>query len=127
MANTLYPKGAGHMLAGDVDYDADAIQLLFYSGAYNAAHEFHADLTGASIIATSGTLAGRSTALGVFDANDIIVTSVTGSAFAHVILMKWTGSSATSLLLAHYDVATFTPTGGDVTVLFHASGLFSIA
>lgn len=127
MANTLYPKGAGHMLAGDIDFDAHDIKVLFYSAAYNSAHEFVADLTGASIIARSGNLAGKTTALGVFDANNITVTAVSGSAFAHVILYKDTGSDATAILIAHYDVTTFTPNGGDVNVVFHASGLFSIA
>lgn len=127
MASGLYPKGAGHILAGDIDFDADNLKVLFYSGAYNAAHEFHSDLTGGSIIATSGNLAGKTTALGVFDANNATVTAVSGSAFTHVILYKDTGVSGTSLLIAIFDVSSFTPNGGDVNVVFNASGLLSIA
>lgn len=125
--SSLYPKGAGHMLAGDVDFDAATLKILFYSGSYNSAHEFVSDLTGASIIARSGALTGVTTALGVLDANNLTITSVSGAAFTHVILYKDTGSDATSLLVTNFDVALFTPNGSDVNVVFNASGLFAIA
>jgi hypothetical protein len=132
LASQLYPIGAAHILGnvtttGKIDFVADDIQVLFYSGTFNAAHEFVASLTGASIIARSGNLSGKTTALGVFDANNITLTAVTGAAFTHVILYKTTGSDATSALIAIFDVTTFTPNGGDVNVVFNASGLFSIA
>ena len=127
MASQLYPKGAGHILAGDIDFDANDIRVLFYSGSYSSSHEFVADLTGASIIARSGALGGKTTTNGVFDANDVTVTAVSGSAFTHVILFKHTGSDATANLIAIFDITSFTPTGADVSVVFSASGLFSIA
>jgi hypothetical protein len=129
VANQLYPKGAAHMLgaATQVDFVSDNIVVIFYSSGFNSAHEFISDLTGGSIIARSGNLAGKVVANGVFDANDITVTSVSGSAFAHVILAKDSGTDSSSPLVAHYDVTTFTPSGGDITVVFNASGLFSIA
>lgn len=128
MASQLYPLGAGHILAGDIDFDADTIKILFYSGSFNSAHEFVGDLTGASIIARSSALAGKTTTLGVFDANNITLTSVSGSAFTHVILYKDDGvADSSSALIANFDVTSFTPNGGDVNVVFNASGLFSIA
>lgn len=129
MSSQLYPKGAGHILGATtgVDMTANDIKLLFYSGSYSSAHEFVSDLTGASIIARSGNLAGKTTTNGVFDANDLTVTSVSGSAFTHVILYKDSGVDSSSPLVAFYDVASFTPNGGDVNVVFNVSGLFSIA
>lgn len=129
MANQLYPKGAAHILGAStkVDLVADTIKVLFYSGSYSGSHEFVSDLTGASIIARSGALSGKTVTSGVFDANDITVSSVTGSAFTHVILYKDTGADGTSPLIAFYDVSSFTPSGGNVNVVFNASGLFSIA
>ncbi len=125
----LYPKGAAHILglATKADLVADTIKVLFYSGAYNGAHEFVSDLTGASIIARSGALAGKTVTSGVFDANDITLTAVSGAAFGEVILYKDTGADASSPVLAIFDISTFTPNGSDVTVVFNASGLFSIA
>ncbi len=129
MASQLFPKGAGHILGAStaVNLVSDNLQVLFYSGSITTTWEFHSDLTGGSIVATSGNLAGKTTTNGVFDANDITITAVSGSAFTHVILMKWTGTSGTSPLIAVFDVASFTPNGGDVNVVFNASGLFSIA
>lgn len=129
MASQLYPKGAGHILgaATKVDLVADNIKVLFYAGSFSSAHEFVSDLTGASIIARSGNLAGKTVTSGVFDANDITLTSVSGSAFTHVILYDDTGTDSTSRLIAIFDVSSFTPSGGDVSVVFNASGLFSIA
>lgn len=125
----LYPKGAGHILGAStkVDLVADTIKILFYASTYNGAHEFVSDLTGASIIARSGALAGKTTTSGVFDANDITLTAVSGSAFAEVVLYKDTGVDASSPLIAIFDVTSFTPSGGDVNVVFNVSGLFSIA
>jgi hypothetical protein len=129
MSSQLYPQGAAHLLgkATKVDLVADTIKVLFYSGVFSGAHEFVSDLTGASIIARSGALAGKTVTSGVFDANDITITAVTGGAFTHVILYKDTGTDATSPLLAIFDVTSFTPTGADVNVVFNAAGLFSIA
>lgn len=129
MASQLFPKGAGHILGAStaVDMTANNIKLLFYSGAITTTWEFVSDLTGASIIARSGNLASKTTTNGVFDAADLTVTAVSGSAFTHVILYADSGSDATSRLIAVFDISSFTPTGADVSVVFNASGLFSIA
>jgi hypothetical protein len=129
VANQLFPKGAGHILGAvtKVDMVADTIKILFYSGSIVTTNEFVSDLTGASIVARSGALAGKTTSNGVFDANDVTITAVSGSAFTHVILYKDTGTDASSPLIANYDVTTFTPTGGDITVVWNTSGLFAIA
>ncbi|HWE83048.1 MAG TPA: hypothetical protein VG265_15455 [Gaiellaceae bacterium] len=129
MASQLYPQGAAHILGKStkVDLIGDNVKILFYSSTFSSAHEFVSDLTGASIIARSGNLAGKTSTNGVFDANDITVTAVSGSAFTHVILYKDTGTDSTSPLVAIFDVTSFTPTGADVNVVFNASGLLSIA
>jgi hypothetical protein len=129
MASQLYPIGADHILGKttQVDIDTNTMKILFYTSTFNAAHEFVSDLTGASIVARSGALSGVTLTNGVVDANDITVTAVTGSAFTHVILYKDTGSDATSVLVAIFDISSFTPTGGDISVIWNASGLFSIA
>lgn len=127
--SNLYPKGAAHILgsATKVDLVADNIKILFYAGSYSSTHEFVSDLTGASIIARSGNLAGKTVTSGVFDANDLTITGVSGSAFSRVILYKDSGADSSSVLVAVFDVSSFTPSGGDVNVVFNASGLLSIA
>ncbi len=129
MASQLFPKGAGHILGATtgVDMTANNIKFLFYNGAITTTWEFVSDLSGAGIIARSGNLASKTTTNGVFDAADITVTAVSGSAFTHVILYADSGSDATSRLICVFDVASFTPSGGDINVVWNASGLFSIA
>jgi hypothetical protein len=126
---SLYPQGAAHLLgkATKVDLVADNIKLLFYAGSYVSANEFVSDLAGASIIARSGNLASKTVTNGVFDAADLSVLAVTGAAFTHVIIYKDSGTDSSSPLVANFDVASFAPTGGDITVVFNSSGLFAIA
>jgi hypothetical protein len=129
MTSQLFPKGAGHILGGStaVDMTANNIKILFYSAAITTTWEFVSDLTGGSIVARSGNLASKTTANGVFDAADITITAVSGSAFTHIILYADSGSDATSRLVCVFDIASYTPTGADITVIWNASGLFSIA
>jgi len=124
----LYPIGKEHILgkATQADFTSDTFKFLFYAGSYNATHEFISDLTGASIVARSAALTGITISSGVVDCNDTTVTAVSGSAFSAVILCKSTGSDTTSPLIGWYDVATYTPSGGDVTITVNPSGLFEI-
>ena len=129
MASQLYPKGKKKILDADIDMLVDNLKILFVDVAdetYNAADEFHSDITGAGIVATSGNLAGKTTTSGVFDANDLTLLAVSGDQFEAVVLYKDTGVSATSPLIAWFDIAAFTPTGVDVAVIFNASGIFAI-
>ncbi len=130
MASQLFPKGAGHILGAStkVDLVADNIKFLFYAAAITTTWEFVGDLTGGSIVARSGNLASKTTTNGVFDAADVTVVAVSGSAFTHVVLYDDTpGTDATKQLIAVFDVASYTPSGGDINVVWNASGLFSIA
>ncbi len=129
MASALYPLGKKALLDADIDMLVDNLKLLLIDTAdetYNAADQFHSNITAAGIVATSGNLAGKTTTSGTFDANDITITAVTGDTVEAVVLYKDTGVSATSPLIAWFDVSTFTPNGSDVTVVFNASGLFAI-
>jgi hypothetical protein len=81
-------------------------------------HEFASDVAAASKVATA-TLAGKSSALGVADANDTVFSAVTGDPSEALILWKDTGTQSTSPLIAYIDTATglpVTPNGGDITV-----------
>lgn len=129
MANQLYPLGKAHLLglATKIDLVADDIKVLLVDTAvetYNSADEFHSSIT--SPVATSGNLAGKTVTAGVFDANDLTFTAVSGSTVEAVVLYKDTGVSATSPLICWFDVTQFTPTGADVNLLWNASGIFAI-
>jgi len=131
MASQLYPKGKKKILDGDIDLLVDDIRVLLIDTAdetYNSADEFHSNITGAGIVATSAAdLASKTTTNGVFDAADKILTAVTGDTIEALILYKNTGVSGTSPLIAWFDLGTaFTPNGSDITVIWHSSGIFAI-
>jgi hypothetical protein len=113
MADAFYPKYKGRQAAGTapVVWASDDIKaaLVSTSYTYDAAHEFYSDLTG--VLADSANLSGKSlTADGIYDADDISFTSVTGTPLA-VVLYKDTGNGATSPLIAYIDSLTGLPGG----------------
>lgn len=126
MASQLFPKGGEAMLGGSINYSSDTLKVLFYAGSFVSTHQFVSDLTGASIVARSSALSGVTVANGVLDLNDVTITSVSGSAFTLVYLYKDSGVDASSPLLASFVVASFTPSGLDVSVVWNASGLFKL-
>lgn len=72
---------------------------------------------------TLGSKAITGTALAVFDAADLVFTSLSGDQSESLILFKDTGTESTSALCAFWDAATglpLTPNGADVTVVWAA-------
>jgi hypothetical protein len=129
MASQLYPLGKKAILDGDIDFLVDTIKVVGIDTAdeiYSAADQFHSNLTGAGIVFTTAGLAGKTTTAGVFDANDITATSVTGDTIEALVMFKDTGVSGTSPLIAWFDISTFTPNGSDATIIWHASGIFAL-
>jgi hypothetical protein len=123
MANALYGKTRQLFLEGGIAILSNDIKLNFLDGAdYTPSidvDDFLVDIPGAAIVATSGNFAGKTSTLGVFDATDITVSTVSGDVFEIVDIYKDTGSSATSPLIAKIDSAVglpFTPTGNNITV-----------
>lgn len=77
-----------------------------------------------------GSKTNGSLAVGTFDAADTTFTSLTGDQSESLILFEDSGSEATSDLLARWDTATglpLTPSGGNVTVVWNASGILTIS
>lgn len=127
MANALYDAGRDGFLNKLVDWGDDDLRLVFVDEADDtidlAADDFLNDRAAGSRVATSGTLAGTTSAAGVADADDITVTAVTGDQFESIDCYLHTGTESTSLLLFNIDTATglpMTPNGGDITVQWDA-------
>ena len=133
MANALYPKAKEAFLGAQIDMSSNTIVIaLIDTGeySYSSSDQFWSDVPEAAII-SSQTLSNKTTANGVFDADDVTFTSVTGANAEALILYQNTGSSSTSRLIAYIDSATglpILPNGGDITVVFSsgASKIFSL-
>jgi len=132
MANALYPKWkeaiaqntANSSLTGTVKV------ALVDTGTYtySAAHEFQSSLSG--VVGTAQTIGTKTYTNGVFDGADVTFTAVTGATVEAIVIYIDTGSSATSRLVAFIDTGVtnlpVTPNGGDITITWHASGIFAL-
>lgn len=122
MANALYGLGKQKFLEGTIDFITDTINCVLvdladYTLAINT-DDFLDDIPVAARVATA-TLSGKDVTLGVFDANDVTFSSVTGDQSEALVIYKNTGVDATSPLIAFVDIATglpITPGGGDIVV-----------
>ena len=73
----------------------------------------------------------KTTTLGVFDADNITFSSVSGDVSEALIIYRHTGTDSTSELIAYIDGATglpVTPNGGDITITWDsgANKIFKI-
>lgn len=141
MANALYPKYKQKLLdpgtlgttsGTAVDLADDTIKIaLVDTGTYtySTAHEFYSSVSSA-VVGTPQTLASKTVTDGTFDAADVTFSSVTGSSVEALVIYKDTGTASTSSLVAYIDVVAsglpVTPNGGNITVTFNASGIFSL-
>jgi len=133
MANALYDKGRESFLKGEISWSSDNIKLALLSAGYTpnlSTDQFVTDL-GANIVARSGNFTTKTTTAGVADADDEVLTSVSGSQVTRIAIYKDTGADATSRLIALIDTATnlpVTPNGGDITVQWDngASKIFKL-
>jgi hypothetical protein len=130
MASAVYPKALEAFLKANIDLDAVAVNAVLLDLAtytYNAAHDFYDDLSGV-VGSESGDFASKTYSNGVFDAADITFSSVTGVEVGAVAVFVDRGgvASADNLLSYNEFTSAVTPNGGDITVQWNASGIFSI-
>ncbi len=120
MANAAYNLWLQAQVgSAPVNWESDTIRVAILSSAYtfSQAHQFFSDLTGVLGVAT---LSGKTSANGVLDAADALVTGVLASAAHAVVVYKWTGTGSTSQLMLYFDTGTgfgATPIG-DTTVIW---------
>ena len=136
MANQRYPKYAEALITGAADSDLDGsgttgvYAALVDTGVYtySAAHQFYPDL-GASVVGAPVELAtGKTYTSGLFDADNVTLTAVSGSSAEAIVLYRRNaGANTTWRLIAYIDTGVtglpVTPGGGDIDINFNASGI----
>ena len=137
MANALYGKGREAFLQGSIDWDTDAIKCMLYDATdYTVSIDVDQYVNKDTIPdaarvtnGLSGNFAGKTETLGVADANDIVLTAVTGEECEGIVIGLDAGdgfvtqSGTNDLLIADIDTATglpVTPNGGDITIAWDA-------
>ncbi len=129
MANSLYPLAKQRMLTAGINFSTDTIKvgLLPDSYTYSASHEFLSDV--GALIGTAQTLANKTIANGVFDADDATFAALAaGSTVKAVVMFKDTGVAGTSPVIGYFDIVTGLPAatnGGDIKIQWDA-GQFRI-
>jgi len=133
MANALYPKWKEQLLqfTANNNLSAGTVKVaLVDTGTYtySSAHQFYSSVTG--VVGTPQTLGTKTFTNGTFDAADVTFTAVTGNSVEALIIYIDTGTAATSPLIAYIDSSVtglpVTPNGGDISIAWNASGIFTI-
>ena len=134
MANAVYPLAKKALIDAAIDLLTDTIKIVLCDSGYtyNTAHDNLDDITAGARVATSSALASKTTTGGAFDAADVTFTALTGDTVTSWVIYKDTGTESTSPLIAYFDTVSgggalsFSPSGGDFTLVFGASGIFTI-
>lgn len=121
MANALYDKGRNAFATGLIDWVNDDIRIALLSAGYTpnlATHDFVDDL-GANIVARSGAMTGKTAVDGVCDADNTVVSLVSGAQITRIAIYKHNASDAAARLIALLDSGSglpYTPDGTNITV-----------
>lgn len=143
MANAVYPiyKTAVLSASSDVSLTVNTVQdgpyvSLIDTGtvAYSAAHDFYDDVV-AAIGGTTQRLTTPtvgSVSQGTFDADNVTYTAVAGTVSyeALIVYRHNAGANTTWRLVVYLDTSVtglpVTSNGGDITVTWSASGIFTL-
>ena len=134
MANGRYVNYANLLLGNGThtlpDWDTDTMKAVLGDSAdYTvnlSTHQDLADVAAGARVAVA-TIATITITAGVADAPDVTFPTVTGDQCEHLIYYKHTGTESTSTLAVYIDTfgagMPVTPNGGDIELVFHASGI----
>jgi len=138
MANAIYPlwkqeleKGVSNNVLNSAEGVTGVYCALVDTGIYtfSAAHQFFSSLSG--IVGTDQEILTKTQVNGTFDGTDLTYTAVSGASVeALVIYRKNAGANTTWPLIAYLDTGVtglpVTPNGGNITVTWNASGIFTL-
>ncbi len=138
MANAIYPLYKQSLLDSDTNADLNAAEgttgvfcALVDTGTYtySAAHQYYSDLSG--IVGTDQEITTKTITNGTFDGDNLTYSSVSGNTVeALVLYRKNAGANTTWRLVAYIDTSVtglpVTPNGGDITITWNASGIFTL-
>lgn len=134
MTNLLYDPYKERKLGAGLDLTADDIRCVLVDLAdytFSAAHDFLDDVAAAARVdVTAAGLASKTITNGVFDAaNDVFAAAAGDPSEAIIIYSHTGGADSARRLICFFDTGItgipVTPNGGDINLLFNASGIFA--
>ena len=138
MANAIYPLYKQEILKAVANNELDSAEgatgvfcALVDTGTYtySAAHQFYSSLSG--VVGTDQEILTKTMVSGTFDGDNLTYTAVTGNTVEALVLYRKNGGANTTWpLIAYIDTGVtglpVTPNGGNITVTWNASGIFTI-
>ena len=129
MANAAYNIARKLFLQKGIDWATDTIKIALvdtsgaaFNYAFDAAHQYLADVPAAAIRGTASVLNKSVTPQGAADADDVVFAGVpVGPPVEALVMYKDTGHPATSPLLYYMDTGTglpITPPGVSLTLVW---------
>lgn len=133
MANALYPIWKAALLQASsnsaLSGTVKAVLLDSADYTYSAAHDFYDDAS-AGAVGTPQTIANKTYTAGTFDGDNVTFSALTGDPSEAILIYIDTGTPGTSRLVCYLDTSVtglpVTPNGGDVSISWSASGIFTI-
>lgn len=134
MANAIYPKYKQLVLGTQTNSSLTGGTVkvaLVDTGTYtySTAHDFYDDVS-AGVVGTPQTIGTVTVTSGTFDGDNVTFSALSGSSVEALVIYIDTGVAGTSPLVAYIDSSVtglpFTPSGGDVTITWNASGIFTL-
>ena len=143
MASAIYPLYKTALMLGssnvslnvDDTTDGPFVSLIDTNDVpYSAAHDFYDDVVAANVGTSQriSTPTVGSVSAGTFDGNNVTFSAVTGDQCEALIIYRHNaGANTTWRLVCYLDSANVTglpvtPNGGDITVTWNASGIFTL-
>ena len=137
--NLIFPKGKENLLDGNIDLDGSnpiCVAMVNTTYEYAAGYEFYHTSVSASQVGdgreATGTLSSITVTNGTLDAGNVTFSSVaTGETVQGIVVFQSGNAGVADYLIAQFDTGSegainITTNGGDVTVNWNASGLFSL-
>jgi hypothetical protein len=122
MADFMYNKGRQRFATKLIDWINDTVRVYLVDGADYPApdptDEYLSSIPAGGRVAYADLL-GKTATDGVCDADNTILTGVTGDPCEMLVLVLWTGDPATSALIVKLDSYSglpVTPNGGNITI-----------
>lgn len=139
MANAVYPEYKEFLLSAAANVSLNVNDAtdgpfcrLVDTGTYtyNAAHDFADDVTGG--VGTDQRISTPTVANGTFDGDNLTYTAVSGNSVEALVIYRHnSGANTTWKVVLYLDTSVtglpVTPNGGDITVTWNASGIFTIS
>jgi hypothetical protein len=138
VANTVYLPYKQSLLSADTNVslnvntatDGPFVALLPSTYTFSSAHQFYSSLTG--IVGTDQQVSSPTVTNGTLDGNDLTYTAVSGAQVVALVLYRHNSGANTTWRLVFYEDTgvtglPVTPNGGNITVTWNASGIFTIS